>query len=74
VVLADIIALVCEGRLRDITKIPYALLLGYITTPITAVGAIKGLLTGHGYFNRTHKTGKITKPSILNRLKGLFKL
>jgi len=73
VVLADAVALASEGDLSEISKIPPALVLGYITTPITAYAALKGLFTERGYFHRTLKTGKITKASIIDYLKELFR-
>ncbi|MFX0065176.1 MAG: hypothetical protein ACFFC7_23640, partial [Candidatus Hermodarchaeota archaeon] len=73
IVLADIVALVSEGSSSDIPKIPYALVLGYITTPVTAYSAIKGFFTEGEHFYRTYKTGKITKMSIIDYLKEVFK-
>jgi hypothetical protein len=32
-----------------------------VVTPVIAFAALKGLLTGKGYFHRTYKTGKILK-------------
>jgi cellulose synthase/poly-beta-1,6-N-acetylglucosamine synthase-like glycosyltransferase len=72
-VFADIAALKVEGRLSDLPKIPYSLILGYITTPITAYASLKGLLSNRGHFHRTYKTGKITNASIVSYLRGLFK-
>jgi cellulose synthase/poly-beta-1,6-N-acetylglucosamine synthase-like glycosyltransferase len=72
VVFADIVALKSEGCLQDLSKIPYSLILGYITTPITAYASIKGLLSATGQFHRTYKTGKITKPSIVSYLREVF--
>lgn len=73
VVFATVTALLCENALKDFSSIPYTLILSYLATPVIAYASLKGLLTGHGYFHRTYKTGKITKLSVLNRLKGLFK-
>ena len=73
VVFADIVALKSEGCSSDLPKIPYSLILGYITTPITAYYSLKGLLSDKGHFHRTYKTGKITKPSILSYLRELFR-
>jgi len=61
VILASLAALWIEGRKEDIKKIPYAWILNYITTPVIAFAALKGLLTRKGYFHRTYKTGKITR-------------
>jgi cellulose synthase/poly-beta-1,6-N-acetylglucosamine synthase-like glycosyltransferase len=72
IVFADIVALKSENSLNDLPKIPYSLILGYITTPITAYSSLKGLLSDSGHFNRTYKTGKITKPSISSYLRSLF--
>jgi len=73
IVFADIVALKVEGCLSDLSKIPYSLILGYITTPITAYASLKGLLSNRGHFHRTYKTGKITNASIISYLRGLFK-
>lgn len=72
-VFAITLALKHEGMIKDSSKIHYALILGYLATPITAYASLKGLLTGHGYFHRTYKTGKITKIPILRKLRELFK-
>jgi cellulose synthase/poly-beta-1,6-N-acetylglucosamine synthase-like glycosyltransferase len=61
VILASLAALLIEGKREDIKKIPYAWILNYITTPVIAFAAVKGLLTRKGYFHRTYKTGKITE-------------
>ena len=72
-IFAIIAALVREGMIKDFSKMPYTLILGYLTTPIIAYASLKGLLTGHGYFHRTYKTGKITKIPVLRRLRKRFK-
>ena len=66
-------ALLRENRLKDFVSMPYTLILGYLSVPVVACASLKGLLTGEGRFRRTYKTGKITKRSILNRLKEVFK-
>jgi len=58
---ASLAALYLEGARKDFSKIGYAWLLNYVTLPVMAFGALKGLLTRKGYFHRTHKTGRITK-------------
>jgi cellulose synthase/poly-beta-1,6-N-acetylglucosamine synthase-like glycosyltransferase len=73
VIFADIVALKSESCLSDLPKIPYSLILGYITTPVTAYSSLKGLLSDRGHFHRTYKTGKITKVSIVSYLRELFK-
>ena len=60
-VLASIISPCIEGAKREIKKTPYAWILNYIVTPVTAYGALKGLFTEKGKFERTRKTGKISK-------------
>ncbi len=72
VIFADIVALKSEGCLSDLFKIPYSLFLGYITTPITAYASLKGLLSSKGQFNRTYKTGKVTKPTTVSYLREIF--
>lgn len=72
VVLAEAVALAFEGSAEDMPKILNALVLAYITTPVTAYASIKGLVTRRGHFSRTYKTGKITKTSILAYVKELF--
>jgi hypothetical protein len=72
-VFATTIALIHENLSKDVVHIPYTLILGYISMPIVAYASLKGLLTGHGSFHRTHKTGNVTKTSIVNRLRDLFK-
>jgi cellulose synthase/poly-beta-1,6-N-acetylglucosamine synthase-like glycosyltransferase len=73
VVFATTIALINENLSKDVVHIPYLLILGYLSTPVVAYASLKGLLTGHGTFHRTYKTGNVTKTSILNRLRDLFK-
>jgi hypothetical protein len=73
VIFADIVALKSEGCLSDLSKIPYSLFLGYITTPITAYSSLKGLLSSKGKFNRTYKTGKVTKPTTVSYLREIFR-
>ncbi len=73
VIFADIVALKSEGCLSDLSKIPYSLILGYITTPITAYSSLKGLLSSKGKFNRTYKTGKVTKPTTVSYLREIFR-
>ncbi len=58
------VALSLEGAKNDWRKIGYAWLLNFIVMPIIAFAALKGLVTRKGVFNRTHKTGKITKEKI----------
>ncbi len=59
--LATIASPFIEGAKSEIRKTPYAWILNYIITPVTAFGALRGLLTDEGRFQRTRKTGKITK-------------
>ena len=58
---ASLSALYIEGARKDFKKIGYAWLLNFVTTPIVAFAALKGLVSEKGYFHRTVKTGKITK-------------
>jgi cellulose synthase/poly-beta-1,6-N-acetylglucosamine synthase-like glycosyltransferase len=60
-ILASIVSAYVEGAGREVTKTPYAWILNYILTPVTAYGALKGLLIDKGRFQRTRKTGRITK-------------
>lgn len=69
IILSSVTALVRENMLKDFVHIPYLLLLAYLSTPAIAYASLKGLFMGHEYFNRTYKTGAITKLSILNRIK-----
>lgn len=64
--IAALIALSLQGAKKDFAKIPNALFIGYISTPIAAYGALKGIFTNNGYFQRTYKTGKIAKPNRRN--------
>jgi len=59
--LSAVIALSTEGIRRQILRIPNALFLGYISTPVIAYASLKGLLTDNGQFHRTYKTGRIVK-------------
>ncbi len=72
-VFATTIALIHENLSKDVIHIPYTLILGYLSTPVVAYASLKGLLTGHGSFHRTYKTGNVTKTSTMNRLRDLFK-
>lgn len=72
-VFATTIALIHENLAKDVIHIPYLLILGYLATPVVAYASLKGLLTGHGSFHRTYKTGRVTKPSIVHRLRDAFK-
>jgi cellulose synthase/poly-beta-1,6-N-acetylglucosamine synthase-like glycosyltransferase len=56
---ASAIALYLEKAKKDIRKIGYAWLLNFLILPVLAYSSLKGLFTNQGYFNRTHKTGKI---------------
>jgi len=56
---ASAIALYLENSKKEIKKIGYAWLLNFLILPIIGYASLKGLLTNNGYFNRTHKTGKI---------------
>jgi cellulose synthase/poly-beta-1,6-N-acetylglucosamine synthase-like glycosyltransferase len=60
-VYASIASPFIEGAKSEIRKTPYAWILNYLLTPVTAFGAIRGLFTDKGKFQRTRKTGKITK-------------
>jgi len=60
-ILASLVALLKEGAKDDVSKIPYAFALNYVTFLVTAYAALKGLLTNDGYFYRTYKTGKVTR-------------
>lgn len=72
-VFATTIALIHENLSKDVVHIPYLLILGYLSTPVVAYASLKGLLTGHGSFHRTYKTGNVTKTAIVKRLRDLFK-
>ena len=72
-IFATTIALIHENLSKDVIHIPYTLILGYLSTPVVAYAALKGLLTNQGSFNRTYKTGNVTKTSTMNRLQDLFK-
>ncbi|HJX23703.1 MAG TPA: glycosyltransferase family 2 protein [Candidatus Bathyarchaeia archaeon] len=61
--IAALVALSLEGAKKDFGKIPNALFLGYISTPIMAYGALKGIFTDNGHFQRTYKTGRIARPN-----------
>jgi cellulose synthase/poly-beta-1,6-N-acetylglucosamine synthase-like glycosyltransferase len=63
-VFSSLVALHLEGSKKDFRKIGYAWILNFITTPIIAIAAVKGLITRKGVFHRTHKTGRITKRSV----------
>jgi len=60
-IFASLAALSLEGARKDFGKIGYAWLLNLVITPVIAFAALKGLLTGKGYFHRTYKTGRILK-------------
>ena len=58
---SSLAALSLEGARKDFRKVVYAWLMNYLTTPVIAFAALKGLLSRKGYFHRTYKTGEITK-------------
>lgn len=58
---SSIIALYLEKTTEDYKKITYAWVLNFLLVPFIAYSALKGLVTKSGKFNRTYKTGKITK-------------
>jgi len=63
-IIAPVVALLKEGAKDDMSKIPYAFALNYVTFLVTAYAALKGLFTNNGYFHRTYKTGKVTRKSL----------
>lgn len=70
---ASIVALKLENQREYFSKIPNLLILGYLSTPVTAYASLKGLITGKSYFHRTYKTGKITKRALISQLRRLFR-
>lgn len=60
---ASLVALYLEGARKDFKKIGYGWLLNFVTTPVIAFAALKGLFSRKGYFHRTPKTGMVTKKS-----------
>ena len=58
---ASLVALYLENSKKDYKKFGYAWLLNFLIVPFMAYAALKGLLTRNGKFNRTYKTGKITR-------------
>ena len=72
-IIASIVALSSENQKGDFGKIPNLLILGYISTPVVAYAALKGLLSDKIFFHRTYKTGKVTKRALLSELKKLFR-
>lgn len=73
IIIASTLALSLENRKKDYGKIPNLLLLGFISTPVTAYASLKGLFTGMSPWYRTGKTGNITKQALISPLKKLFK-
>lgn len=63
-IIASLVALLKERAKGDVSKIPYAFVLNYITFLVTAYAALKGLFTNNGYFHRTYKTGKVTRKNL----------
>jgi cellulose synthase/poly-beta-1,6-N-acetylglucosamine synthase-like glycosyltransferase len=60
-IFASLAALSLEGARKDFSKVVYAWLLNFVTIPVIAFAALKGLLTEKGYFHRTYKTGRVTR-------------
>ena len=63
--LAMLYGLKLEGAWHEKKDVLYALLLGYILAPFVAYASLRGLLSPRGYFARTYKTGRVTRPSLL---------
>ena len=51
-----------EGAWHEKKDVLYALLLGYILSPFLAYASLRGLFLSRGYFTRTYKTGRVTRP------------
>jgi hypothetical protein len=60
-ILASFAALKMEDSKKDYWMIPYAWFLNLVSIPAMTYASIKGLLTDTDYFQRTYKTGIITK-------------
>jgi cellulose synthase/poly-beta-1,6-N-acetylglucosamine synthase-like glycosyltransferase len=58
---ASFVALLLENSKKDFKKIGYTWLINFLIVPAIAYAALKGLFIRKGKFNRTFKTGKITK-------------